>query len=422
MKANVQSNTIHNQFPMYTLGRFFSWFVIFIFVFTSLRGWVVLNLNMPTELVYGFSSALVILLALYGLNCKLRIKNAHLTWLKNLMLINGLFGCYYVMGTKLLGAAVDVSVLYMYLLPYMIFLFLRISPDKIHIGFFLIFIGISFSVIDNFRVSLSGADGLMYLEDYNTKLRPLLFEAMSRTGNYLRVGGYTGSYHDSANILGMLGSYYYVKSIIDNRTFYMVIATIALVAMMLTQSAANIILALTTCLIFTTYIAIKKPTIGIWLIILTFAIIMTLIVSIFPDALIFTNRIGKDGDWEGMTNKLGLEMLVSSSFWLGFGYSTGSEFISTEVAFLKGILELGVIPASLLYWILIYPAYIFFSEKSPALHALPYLAAIVFGFLSLAHYGSLFRVTNIAIFYAMYALFFMNVIVFNDAVSQKHES
>lgn len=422
MKDNIQSNTINNQFPMYTLGRFFSWFVIFIFVFTSLRGWVVLNLNMPTELVYGFSSVLVILLALYGFNCRLIIKNTYLTSLRNLMLINGLFGCYYVIGAKLLGAVVDVSVLYMYLLPYMIFLLLRISPDKIHIGLFLIFISISFSVIDNFRVSLSGADGLIYLEDYNTKLRPLVFEAMSRTGNYLRVGGYTGSYHDSANILGMLGSYYYVKSIIDNRIFCMGIATIALVVMMLTQSAANIIMALTTCLIFTIYIAIKKPTIGIWLIILTFAIIMTLIVSIFPEALIFTNRIGKDGDWEGMTNKLGLEMLFSSSFWLGFGYSTGSAFIGTEVAFLKGILELGVIPASLLYWILIYPAYIFFSEKSPALQALPYLAAIVFGFLSLAHYGSLFRVTNIAIFYAMYALFFMNVIAFNDAVSQKHES
>jgi hypothetical protein len=422
MKANIQSNKVNNQFPMPTLGRFFSWFVIFVFVLTSLRGWVVLNLNMPTELVYGFSSILVILLSLYGFNCRLRIKNTHLTSLRNLMLINVLFGCYYVMGTKLLGAVVDFSVLYMYLLPYMIFLFLRTSPDKIHIGFFLIFIGISFSVIDNFRISLSGADGLMYLEDYNRKLRPLIFEAMSRTGNYLRVGGYTGSYHDSANVLGMLGSYYYVKSIIDKRIFFMVIATIALVAMMFTQSAANIIIALTTCLIFTTYIAIKKPFIGIWLLLLTFAIVMTLIVSIFPETLIFTNRIGEDGDWEGMTNKLGLEMLVSSSFWLGFGYSTGSEFIGTEVAFLKGIIELGVIPAGLLYWILIYPAYIFLSEKSPAFQALPYLAAIVFGFLSLAHYGSLFRVTNIAIFYAMYALFFMNIIVFKDAVSQKHES
>ncbi len=420
MKANTQSNTINKRFQIPRLGSFFSWFVIFVFVFTSLRGWVVLNLNMPTELVYGFSSMLLILYSTYGFNCRLKIKNTHLTSLRNLMLINGLFGCYYVMGTKLLGGVVDVSVLYVYLLPYIIFLFLRISPDKIHVGFFLIFIGISFSVIDNFRISLSGADGLLYLEEYNTKLRPLVFESMSRSGDYLRVGGYTGSYHDSANILGMLGSYYYVKSIIDKRILCIVIATIALVVMMLTQSAANIIIALTTCIIFTIYIAVKKSTIGIWLLILTIAIVGTLIVSIIPDVLAFSNRVGEDGDWEGITNKLGLEMLVSSSFWLGFGYSTGSEFIRTEAAFLKGVLELGIIPASLLYWILIYPVYIFLSIKSQSFQTLPYLAAIVFGFFSLAHYGSLFRVTNIAIFYAMYALFLINVILDNDPVSEKH--
>jgi hypothetical protein len=309
----------------------------------------------------------------------------------------------------------------MYLLPYMVFLFLRTSPDKIHIGFFLIFIGISFSVIDNFRISLSGADGLMYLEDYNTKLRPLIFEVMSRTGNYLRVGGYTGSYHDSANILGMLGSYYYVKSIIDKRIFFMVIGTIALVAMMLTQSAANIIIALTTCLIFTTYIAIKKPFIGIWLLILTFAIVMILIISIFPDLLVFTNRLGAEGDWEGMFNKLELEVLITPSFWVGFGYSTGSEFIQTEISFLKIILEKGIIPAGLLFWILIYPVYVFLRKKAQSFNLLPYLAAIVFAFLSLSHYGSLFRVTNIAIFYAMYTLFFINVIAEEETMSKKYE-
>jgi hypothetical protein len=420
MKLSKQSNITKNKFSIPSLGGFFSWIVVIIFIFTTLRGWVILNLNMSTELVYGFSSILIILLSAYGFNCRLKIKNTHLTSLRNLMLINGLFGCYYIIGTQLLGGVINVSVLYMYLLPYIIFLFLRISPDKIHIGFFLIFIGISFSVIDNFRISLSGADGILYLEDYNAKLRPLVFEAMSRSGDYLRVGGYTGSYHDSANILGMLGSYYYVKSIIDKSIFFIIIAAIALVVMMLTHSAANIVLALITCLIFTTYIAVKKPTFGIWLLILIIAIVGTLIVSIFPDALAFTDRIGEYGDWEGMTNKLGLEMIVSSSFWLGFGFSTGSEFISTEVAFLKGVLELGVIPATLLYWILIYPVYISLSIKSQSFQTLPYLAAIVFGFLSLAHYGSLFRVTNIAIFYAMYALFLINVILDNDAVSEKN--
>jgi hypothetical protein len=48
-------------------------------------------------------------------------------------------------------------------------------------------------------------------------------------------------------------------------------------------------------------------------------------------------------------------------------------------------------------------------NKSRDLFALPYLAAVVFGFISLVHYGSLFRSTNIAVFYAMYALAMMHV-------------
>ena len=421
MKVNTQSNTIKNQFPIPRLGGFFSWFVIFVFVFTSLRGWVVLNLNMPTELVYGFSSMLIIVLAVYGFNCRLRIKYVHLTSLRNLLLINGLMGIYYVLGTKLLGGTVDVSILYIYLLPYIVFLFIRVPIDKLHTGLFLIFIGISFSVIDNFRISLSGADGLLYLEDYNVKLRPLIFEAMSRTRDYLRVGGYTGSYHDSANILGMLGSFYYINSILNRSMVHIIIAIVAFVAMAITQSAANIVIALFTSFIFTIYIAAKKPTIRLWLLLLVIMVIVILIISIFPDILVFTDRLGAEGDWEGMGNKLGLEVLITPSFWVGFGYSTGSEFIRTEIGFLKGILEQGIIPACLLFWILIYPAYIFLRKKSQSFKSLPYLAAIIFGFLSLAHYGSLFRVTNIAIFYAMYALFFINVIVDNDDISEKNE-
>lgn len=409
--ASEQSHVTNNQFFAHRIGVIGSWFVIFVFVFTSLRGWAVLNLALSAELVYGFSGALIIFLASYGFSCRFRIRDRRLTSLRNLLLINGLMGFYHVAGTKLLGGALDVSAVYTFLLPYIVFLFFRISVDKIHLGLFLILFGISFSVISCFIISISGDGGIVYLEEYNEKLRPLILGGnMSHTGDYLRVGGYTASYHDSANILGMIGSYYYIKSIINKSILYIIIATVAFFAMMLTQSAANIILALITCIIFTIYIGIKKPTTGTWLIILIIAIVGTLIVSMFPEVLIFSKRVGEDGDWEGMAAKLGLDMLFNFSFWVGFGYSTGSEFVTTEVAFLKGILEHGIIPATLLYWILIYPVYVFIKSKSDSLELLPYLAAIVFGFISLSHYGSLMRVTNVAIFYAMYALFFIKLI------------
>ena len=419
--ARSPGNIFNSQLRSHKLGALASYFVVFVFAFTSLRGWVVLNLNVPPEVVYGFSSILIVVLAMYGYNCRFRIEDSSLSLLRYLLSVNILFGIYFIFVARLLGEVIDASIFYSYLLPYILFLFMRISKENLQVGFFLIFIGISFSVIDNFIISRTVSDSISYLMAYNAKLRPLVFDSLSRTGAYFRVGGYTGSYHDSANILGMLGSYYYVKFIIDKSRLKMIFASIALIslgAMTLTQSAANIILALFTCSMFTIYISAKKPTLSMGILLLTIAFLVTYFASIFPDVLIFTDRISADGDWDGITKDIGLGLILSPYFWIGHGYLAVSEGFGTEVAFLGGILRYGIVPACLLYSVLIYPVYVYFANKFRSFAQLPYLAAIVFGFFSLAHYGSLFRVTNIAIFYAMYALFFMNFISDKESKSK----
>ena len=42
--------------------------------------------------------------------------------------------------------------------------------------------------------------------------------------------------------------------------------------------------------------------------------------------------------------------------------------------------------------------------------ALPAIAAVSFGFLSLLHYGSLHRVTNVFLFYAFFAIGLVHII------------
>ena len=49
------------------------------------------------------------------------------------------------------------------------------------------------------------------------------------------------------------------------------------------------------------------------------------------------------------------------------------------------------------------------KSKNVCYEALPSLAAITFGFLSLLHYGSLLRVTSIFLFYAFYAVCLVNI-------------
>jgi hypothetical protein len=258
-------------------------------------------------------------------------------------------------------------------------------------------------------VSLTGDAGYDYLIDYNLKLRPDVFQALSRTGEYFRAGGYTGSYHDSANILGMLGSYYLINGLVGRKLLGIAIGVLVISIMTLTQSTANIVLALINCSLFTIYIVFRERSTFHFCLFMALASVLLFGSYYIPELNIFTRRLGPGADYEGMLAALSVDMLFSPFLWIGHGYAVESAYIKTEVALLKGFLELGVVHALLLNAILTYPLYLFMRNKSRDLFALPYLAAVVFGFISLVHYGSLFRSTNIAVFYAMYALAMMHV-------------
>ena len=115
---------------------------------------------------------------------------------------------------------------------------------------------------------------------------------------------------------------------------------------------------------------------------------------------IFLARIGPDGDWDGILSQLNFETLVSLAFYAWVGHF--SEFPS-EVALLNLIFELGLVPALMLYGLMCYPFYLYCKIRSPCLNAPPALAAVFFGFLSILHCGSIFRVTSIFMFYSFYA-------------------
>ena len=107
-----------------------------------------------------------------------------------------------------------------------------------------------------------------------------------------------------------------------------------------------------------------------------------------------------------MANGLSLDMFRSLYFWIGHGYSFNSEYIISEVAFIKSLHQFGLATSLILFTLLFYPIWFYFRNPRILLTSIPYLAPIVFGFISLLHYGSLFKITNIAIFYLFYALFF----------------
>jgi hypothetical protein len=391
---------------------FWSLLVGLLLVLASVRGALVIHFNLPPIIVYRSCALLLIILAIYGHIIKCRYKNQDLIILRNFMKLNILLGLVNVVVDKIIGMPSSVALLYLYLAPYIVFLFMRVPTNYLNVAIVIITLAISVSVTDNFIDTLSGQSGIQKVFDYNSKLRPDVFRALSRTGEFIRPAGYTGSYHDSANILGMAVCFFLIKFFVNKKIHDLGIFIVALLSLTLTQSAANIIISLATLLIFCIYLLAKNITVSTYfysMIAMMFVII--LIISLGDVMGIFTQRFGAGADWAGMLAHLDLDSFISAIPYFIVGHATafGSNMIHTEIGMLGTALELGIVHVAILYGILLFPFYLFLKSKNFCIEALPSLAAITFGFLSLLHYGSLLRVTSVFLFYAFYTICLINI-------------
>lgn len=387
-----------------------TFFICFLVAFFSLRGWFVLNLNIQPTIIYPLSSMIMLALIFYSFYNVHIFKDETLFSLKKLFLINIFFGVYFIFSEIFLGA-INISLIYVFFAPYLFFLFIRIPTIRSHLIIFIIAIGISFSILHNYYNVLYGS-GYDYIRQYNMILRPELGEFnVSRSGDFIRVGGYTGSYHDSAQILGMMTSFFYTHFLINKIKKYLFMSLITAVCLLMTLSAANILITIFCCILATIYILFKQRSLGIYIFITILIISIYIIFPLFPILTGFVDRVGTQGDYEGMTNALSLDMLGSIYFWLGHGYAFESEFLITEVALIKAIHQFGIIISLILYSLLLYPLWFYIRNPNILFINLSYLTPILFGFMSLLHYGSLFKITNIGIFYLFYALFFKTSIL-----------
>ena len=392
-----------------TLG---GWLIALTIIIFSTRGVIVLNSPLSTDTVYITTAIIAVILSTYGFIIRKQYKNDELIPLRNLFILNVLLTVINVAIDFLLGVHFDPTILYYSLGPYIVFLLLRVPTFYLKVVIGVIAIAISYSVCDNFLDTLQGEAGIQKVFEYNLKLRPEVFNAFSRTGEFIRVGGYTGNYHDSANILGMTGVFFFVRYMLKKNLFDLIFSCGVLFSLMLTQSAANIVVVILTICLFVGYILLQSRGLKIYLYFLLALVSAIALYELFPVATtIFVSRVGEEGDWEGMANKLDANSLLSSIPFMLVGHGTGFgiESIKTEIGLLKGVLQWGIVHAVIIYWILLYPVFRFATTRSFCSDALPSSAAIFFGFLSLLHYGSLFRVTNIFLFFVFYAICLNNI-------------
>lgn len=395
------------------LNSFWSSLIVLVIMLGSIRGLIVINSDISAGTIYTATAASLLILATYGYLKSGGYKNPNLAVLKNLLKLNMLLGIVYVAIDFLLGEPFGTSVLYIFLAPYVVFLFLRVPTRYLNVAVVVITIAISYSVFDNFIETMKGPEGYENVYAYNIKLRPDVFETLSRTGEFYRSAGYTGSYHDSANILGMSVSFFFIRFLLKKKKLDLGLFLFALLSLTLTQSAANIVIAIFTILIFSIYTLTLSRKASTYVYFLLGVVGIITLIAVFGDVMnIFMGRLGGEGDYEGMRNQLDIGSFLSAVPFLLIGHAAAfsSKIIQIEVGLLKAFFQFGIVHTTILFWILLYPIICFAKVRLLCLDALPSVAAIFFGFMSLLHYGSLFRVTSIFLFYAFYSMCLVNII------------
>lgn len=412
--------------------------LLIIVILASIRGLLVYQLELNSGVIYKTTSILLLLSGLLSL-IKLVTKknNLELPNLKKLILLNASINIIYFLIFLIFNNVLPIYLLYTFLVFPIIFFLFQIENNKLENSIFLISIITAFGVFYFFQLSINvGYEN--YLEIIN-KLRPEE-DAISRIGENILSIGYQGSNHDAANIL-VMGSLYFYSQIYNKKLykkyFNLLMFLILTIVVLFTGSVTNIsILLIVLCLSFLKFA--KLSTI-LKVSFITILLILTLLFYynevdynqyIFFYDKISNPDISNDG---GIFNSLNLKSFYQSiiSILFGFGFTLNVPLINVEIGFIKLLIDTGLIPFSILMYILFYPIYLihlfkskFHNEFKFAKHqsvfnhfikklkisALPIIA----GGLTLVHYSSLFRITSIGFYCILFTLFLKQYIELNN--------
>ncbi|MDZ4820242.1 MAG: hypothetical protein SGJ20_14840 [Planctomycetota bacterium] len=399
-------------------NSFWSWLIASMVMIASIRGIIVVHSSLPVQAVYFPVAAALLMLAIFGYFQRKAFKDQRLLLLKNLFKLNLLLGAVNVAVDLFLNAPLEFGLAYTFIAPYVVFLFLRVPARYLHASIIVITVAIGYSVCTNFVDVMFDPYGYEKVFEYNLRLRPETFRALSHTEGVYRVGGYTGSYHDSANILGMAVSFFVIRYLWRRRILDLGLSLFAVLSMTLTQSAANIAVAAFTVLIFAGYLLYSSRNTLSYVYLLLGVGGAALLIAFFGDAMgVFVKRLGTEGDWEGMLSGLDTSLIWSKFGVILFGHAAamGDVLTGIEVAHISLTGQLGIVHAAIVFGIMLYPLFSLVKAKGVPPDALASAAAVFFGFMSLLHYNSVMKVTSFFLFFALYAICLKSILSRNDS-------
>jgi hypothetical protein len=393
-----------------------SWFVVSLVILGSVRGALVINLDYKYDIVYPFASGALLMLALLGAIYSLKYRLKEILLFKYILLINVILFVIHIiiyLNFRSYEQNIIKSFIFFFIPPYIIFILLLLDAKHVEKIILIITLLIAYSVINNF-VEMLKPSGTDFLNNYRRLLRGSNIE-MSYSGIMYgsmikRIGGYTGSMHDSGNILGLTSVYYLVSFFVKKAYSNLWLFIISFMGLMMTQSLTNILVTLITITIFYLYIILSKPKIYL----IMFGLFMTvLVITIYFTSYEFFQVLfarSTEGSRSGMYANLGFDEIFSSIpiILSGHAIELDSPQIGVEIGLLKIIYQLGILHSLVLFFILLFPLYLFvkyYNYSKYNVLLLPTLAANIFGFMSMLHYSSLVRSTSIFLYFSISSLF-----------------
>ena len=421
----------------------------FIVVFSSIRGAFVYHLGFPSSITYASSALLILGFGAISLLVLIASKlDVALVLLKNMVTLNAIFFTLIIFGSILLALASGeipseiLSISYLFLIFPTVFVLLRFNNKLLSRIVYVVALITLIGVFYFFNMSLSGQFEMLY--EARDILRPGEI-SVSKLGENFLPFGYSGSHHDTANILVICGMLFLAKFFICNHRIksllYIAGYFVILFATILTGSAANFLILLFMSIV-SLLCYIQRSQIAM---LISFFVFIGLFISI---TFVITNmdlselnklfyifvKLNPETYDEALFANLDLKSIWDSilSVFFGFGGYMEAPLILTEVAFVSLLSRFGLIPFCILMFIGFSPIYyiallsinkrrqIQFLQKNrlsnltrdfitqsrnEVFRVLMMAMPVLTGFLTLAHYGSLFRITSIGLFCVVMAMF-----------------
>lgn len=390
---------------------------------TVFRGLIPLisNGGVPATVVYKVVSSAAILMSGYGFYLSRRTQHSIPVGLSNLLVCNLVFFFFWGLVEYLSGRGIfdsSFNPIMFALVPYSVFVFSRLSHECANRLLVITTVGLCASVFYDFALLNTTiiANGLRVFEQNSKLLRQDGQLWLTRTGVVVRANGITGSAHDTACLLAMLLVFWFVKFVKDvkNRLLSLSLLTISGFALFSTGSAANIVSAGFggAAVVILSLAENRRRTLRMMVTISVFLALVLVVLEFTPFDYSsgFVNawltRIGPNGAWADML-KVGFKdmSIIETIFWGLAGHSLLFGLIfDCETAMLQFPFQFGIASALVLYIIFAYPLIIFSqASKDRRMFLYPWMAAAGTGFLTLSHYSSLLRSTDIYLFYLIFA-------------------